>query len=106
MIEINYHSKKIGEMSNLVESGFIMTFDNGNTISVQFGMGNYCANRKESKSSCVNAEIAIWNEAGDWHDFGSNIVKGWCSPDEVAKWIFFAANFEVNSKEHQKETTK
>jgi hypothetical protein len=46
--------------------GFQITFNNGYTISVQFGKGNYCDNRLKENSdfitSCKNAEVAIWNE--------------------------------------------
>lgn len=91
--------------------GIQMTFENGWTISIQFGYGNYCDNQtnknacswfeKETYSSrfvsSTNAEIAIWK--GDrWYDFNADdpdfasekvtdSVKGWCSPDEVAYWI-------------------
>lgn len=75
-----------------IASGFRMTFSNGNTISVQFGIGNYCENRDESKTSSKNAEIAIWNKENVWYNFGSDEVKGWCDADEVARWINFAAN--------------
>jgi hypothetical protein len=99
MIEINYHSKSIKEIQEFIDSGLRMTFENGNTISIQFGFGNYCDNKFESKPSCKNAEIAIWDKDDNWHNFGGDTVKGYCSTDEIAKWIFFAANFEVNSKE-------
>lgn len=78
-----------------IPSGFKMTFENGNTISVQFGWGNYCENRGESKPGCVNAEIAIWDSENKWFDFGSDSVKGWCTPDEVAEWIHFASTTKI-----------
>ena len=56
-----------------------MKFDNGITLSTQFGSGNYCENRSfldelfpETKNGWVasigsnDTEIAIWNEKGDW----------------------------------------
>lgn len=87
--------------------GFQMKFENGLTISVQFGIMNYCERRKfdldylsEMKTDIVNiinskidivqsanAEIAIWDENDNWFNFGTDQVKGWCSPDEVADWI-------------------
>jgi len=46
--------------------GFQITFNNGYTISVQFGKGNYCDNRLKNNNdfitSCKNAEVAIWSE--------------------------------------------
>ncbi len=85
--------------------GFAMTFENGNTISVQFGSFNYCANRmngteykhemKQDETSCENAEIAIWNNAGVWYDFGNDTVKGWCSVSEVMEWANKAEKGEI-----------
>lgn len=79
--------------------GFQMTFENGLTISVQFGSGNYCERRSlyninESKEPTIhskNAEIAIWNEANEWFDFGGDTVKGYCSANEIAEWIYKAS---------------
>lgn len=91
MLQIVEHPKNIENVNEPISSGFQITFGNGNTISVQFGFGNYCDNRAESQESCKNAEIAIWNSVGNWYDFGSGTVKGFCNADEVAKWINFAA---------------
>lgn len=59
-----------------MNKGFHMTFDNGITISVQWGLGNYCESGRlgglwgdESKQqvwSSADAEIAIWDEHNDW----------------------------------------
>jgi hypothetical protein len=66
--------KDINMFTNISGKGFQLTFNNGNTISVQFGAGNYCEHynefpdtkpvnifsyRKESK----DAEIAVWNKS-------------------------------------------
>jgi len=74
--------------------GFAMTFENGWTVSVMFGVGNYCSNRQLTfghgaiaPAECKNAEIAAWDADGKWHDFGDNTVKGWVSADEVADFI-------------------
>ena len=92
--------------------GFQITFNNGYTISVQFGLGNYCAHHSNSDDfSALNdiaahsrslaekgsetAEIAIIDPAGElvnvteW-DYS---VKGYCSPEEVLKWINYTAFF-------------
>jgi hypothetical protein len=77
--------------------GFQMTFENGWTISVQFGYGNYCSHRNhESKMEihqCPDAEIAIWGPDKQDYNFGNDIAKGYFSADEVAEWIKFTANF-------------
>ena len=81
--------------------GFHLTFENGITISVQFGTGNYCERRdfhstmdvdlKNTTTKSKDAEIAIWDAASQFK-FESDTVKGWCSTDEVAEWIHKAAN--------------
>lgn len=78
--------------------GFQMTFENGFTISVQWGTGNYCSRKdlnsfhdddlKQPITESPNAEIAIWHKDSDtWFDFGNDQVKGWCEPNEVGTWI-------------------
>ena len=77
--------------------GFQLTFENGWTISVQFGYGNYCDNyrhpdgwdfsKKQEVTQSSDAEIAIWDANGEWYNFGSDTVKGYCSANEVAEWI-------------------
>jgi len=79
--------------------GFSLTFENGLTISVQFGTMNYCERKnnfspyKSEMSNgqdvieSENAEIAIWDKDNNWFDFGSDTVKGYCSTNEIAEWI-------------------
>lgn len=84
--------------------GFSMTFNNGWTISVQFGPGNYCSNQSRYSSeedeyeapmnakdgiwiSEETAEIAAWDKDGNWYSFGQDTVIGWINADEVAEWI-------------------
>ncbi len=76
--------------------GFQMTFENGWTISVQFGYGNYCDNWNFEADYSMNfppvvespnAEIAMWDKDGNWYEFETDRVKGWCSTNEVAEWI-------------------
>lgn len=84
-------------------TGFQMTFENGWTISVQFGYGNYCDNNRHPDGfdfgknldivQSSDAEIAIWNSEGSWYTFkDGDTVKGYCSADEVATWIEFTKN--------------
>lgn len=73
--------------------GFQLTFNNGWTISVQYGNGNYCSNRNvETKDEMfvesVTAEIAIWDANKKDYDFGDRqLCLGWLTTDEVADWI-------------------
>jgi hypothetical protein len=99
MIKINTHIKNREEVYIDVPSGFTMIFENGNTISVQFGQGNYCSNKGESKDTSDTAEIAMWNKEGDWYQIQPHDeVKGYCNADEVAKWIHFAATTEFKKE--------
>ena len=57
-----------------LNKGFHLNFDNGLTLSSQFGYGNYCENRtlevgdvgRAEAAKSDNCEIAIWNKDGDW----------------------------------------
>lgn len=81
--------------------GFSIRFENGWTISVQWHCFAYCDRKSSSLSPITDtnpadsatAEIAIWNEEGDWYDFGSDTVLGYCTPDEVADWIIKTKSF-------------
>lgn len=86
--------------------GFSMTFENGNTVSVQWGPGNYCdhyalwrpftaPSTKDSWES-QTAEAAAWDADGKWHNFGSDEVKGYLSPTEVAEFIGFVATNQLD----------
>ena len=96
-----------------LHKGFQITFENGYTISVQWGTGNYCENNRPSvdhsdqlvwlkrspEYSSPDAEIAIWNKDNVWYDFGYDTVKGYCSADEVADWIIKVKNFKSKQNE-------
>ena len=80
--------------------GFQMTFENGCTISVQFGYYNYCDNHnhpdgydfsnRRTMVESSTAEIAILLPNGEFYDFGNDSVKGYCSANEVANYIKLA----------------
>ena len=71
--QINHHDGLGVKMQ-----GFKMTFDNGYTISVQFGSGNY------SDGGKTTAEIAAWGPDEEWVRLEPNDdVRGYCSPEEV-----------------------
>jgi hypothetical protein len=79
--------------------GFQLTFENKLTISVQVGSMNYCSRKNinagygdEMKADFIespDAEIAIWDDKGNWLDFGSDQVKGYVPVDEISQWITF-----------------
>ena len=84
--------------------GFMVTFPNGYTISVQFGENNYCAKQDYSPSATYdswrsgedlhtspNAEIAIHDHRGNFVPFQSgDQVRGRTDPETFAKilqWV-------------------
>lgn len=76
--------------------GFRMEFENGFSISVQWGTENYCEKksfntdidpRKERIWESTSAEIAVFNEEGIVPIGGDDQVIGWLSPNEVASVI-------------------
>ena len=88
----------MSKFKSTLNHGFQLTFENGWTISVQWGTGNYCERRdlhsgldddlKQVSVESGTAEIAIWNQAGTWYTFDDGQeVRGWLTTDEVAKWI-------------------
>jgi hypothetical protein len=95
--------------------GFHIMLENGWTVSVQFGTGNYCANRDltgrvnpftdtPAINNSVNAEIAAWpteerraglSSNGDWYQFEEgDTVRGWQSPSQVLEFINLIAKLE------------
>jgi hypothetical protein len=93
----------MSQFNSTNNKGFQMTFENGWTISVQFGYGNYCQNqhhpngfyfsKNQDVTSSEDAEIAIWDNEENWYNFGSDTVKGYCSTNEVAEWIDKVSKF-------------
>ena len=86
--------------------GFWITFDNGVTVSVQFGCGNYCWNRdkdinplKLKAVECPNAEVAVWDSKDYWitefspigKDYGETAVVGYCNPNDVLRVLNWAS---------------
>ena len=78
--------------------GFGMTFQNGFTVSVQWGTFNHCEKKnlgadidEEMKSrrwESSNAEIAVIDKGGEMLDITEHDqVIGWLSPDKVAKVV-------------------
>jgi len=89
--------------------GFSLTFQNGLTIYVWFGYGNFCQNNMMHYNRNVNlanyelkskdAEIAVWDESercfktDTFIDCENNTVKGYLSADEVADLINKVKNY-------------
>ena len=90
--------------------GFRMTFENELSISVQWGVGNYCEKRdggewneatKHDYWDSNSAEIAVFGKNGEFINISgyelenedgtvkkvNDVVSGWLSTDTVAKCI-------------------
>lgn len=82
--------------------GFQITFENGWTVSVQFGYGNYCSRKSflslanfcerkylhEVNTECSDAEVAVidpQNNLVPMREFGGDTVCGHYTPDMVYK---------------------
>ena len=96
--------------------GFGMTFDNGFTISVQWGTGNYCEKKnlgadideemKTKRWESRTAEIAVFNDIGIVPVGKSDDVIGWCLADEVAKIIAIIQSAHPDNQEEMVEEIK
>jgi hypothetical protein len=84
--------------------GFTLTFENGWTLSIQWGWANYCRDygqfpgdwgKKEPVEESPDAEIAAWDMDGKWYDFGLGTttdgtdVLGYQTVTDVYRWIEF-----------------
>ena len=89
--------------------GFQITFENGNTVSVQWGPANYCkptdvlgrdasydAPTKSMSWAATEVEVAAWDKDNNWHNCGGDQVKGWLTPEEVLEFMTFVANNELD----------
>lgn len=81
------------------QKGFHITFENGWTVSVQFGRGNYGGNYDYPEYDgpvppSSTAEVAAWDSANNWLEFdGGNTVDGHRTPAQV-----LALMVEVSAK--------
>jgi hypothetical protein len=77
--------------------GFRMKFDNGWTVSVQWGPGSYSgrrdwigdyeAPRRSDTWESPDAEVAAWKKDEPWYNFGDDTVKGYMNVNEVLEFI-------------------
>ena len=81
-------------------TGFTMVFENGWTVSVQWGTGSYSHNQSLGLSTfgkvappSPTAEIAAWDSEGHWYrgDDWTDDVSGHNQADDVAAFIAMIA---------------
>ena len=77
--------------------GFQITFDNGYTVSVQFGPGNYSSNYNLSmldnmgKPMTANsAETALLDPDGNFVAYKDDDVQGYQTPNDVLELLAYA----------------
>ena len=82
--------------------GFHITFENGYTVSVQFGGGNYCDNYDMPIGSEPNkvvltssdAEVAVWKDGSRvlmaMPEFGGDTVGARYSPKQILDLLIWA----------------
>ena len=110
-------------MFHRTPSGFMLDFPNGWTASVQFGPGNYCTNRDNTRNPFSDhvqfiesntAEIAAWVTEGDrvyrdWYKFeDGEEVKGWQNIDSVMEFLNMVSNWPtlLTAKDVQEASKK
>jgi hypothetical protein len=72
--------------------GFQITYPNGYTISVQWGVGTY--------STETTAEVAIIDPAGNFYPISEkDSVIGWQTPTEIITLMIFAARLSNKEKD-------
>lgn len=75
----------------MVNKGFQIIFENGCTVSIQFGNSTY------SDQGKTTAEVGVWDKEGKWiHLQQHDAVQGWCSPEEVLSIMNKVANNEFS----------
>ena len=80
-----------------MNKGFMMQFENGFKISIQWGSANYCTRKgsgawdesmKQDHWESATAEIAVYDKDGDMVEItDSDTVAGWLTTDDVAAAI-------------------
>jgi hypothetical protein len=78
--------------------GFSITFDNGYTVSVQFGPGNYGSNYNLNFIENMNmpmtantAETALIAPNGDFVEYKYNDVQGYQTVNDVLELLNYAS---------------
>jgi hypothetical protein len=75
------------------QKGFQITYQNGYTVSVQFGAGCYCTNRDlpygEKVPPSDTAETALMTKDG-FVEYQGDDVQGYMTPSEVLKLMVYA----------------
>ena len=82
------------------QKGFQITFDNGYTVSVQFGAGNYCDNYNlggmeyydKPVPPSSTAETALIDPNGNFVEYKGDDVQARQTPQDVIELMIYADN--------------
>lgn len=80
--------------NNVTGNGFHLVFENGWTVSVQWGDGTYSAGR-DGRGNFVtspDAEVAAWDKDSNWWKFEGDTVQGYKSASEVVAFANMIAS--------------
>ena len=84
----------MSKFTTIYNKGFQMTFGNGFSISVQWGVGNYCEKKdsgqwdeptKHDYWDSNSAEIAVFGKDGEFITITNypDVIAGWSDPPET-----------------------
>ena len=90
-------------MLRLGEDGIQWSFDNGYTVSMQWGAAHYCSNRNLSDNckptgSSPNCEICIVDPNGDAVKLEGDWVKGWVSTEKLVGVLAYVQQSERDAQ--------
>ena len=87
-----------------MNKGFHIKFDNGFAVSVQWGRGNYCANKYiegrfgDAVPSSTTAEVAAFDPEGNMIDLATgDQVVGYLTANEVLAFMTAVANLTADN---------
>lgn len=102
----------MSKFTSCLNKGFQMEFKNGFRISVQWGIGNYCAVKdkdgwdtpqKQDYWDSTSAEIAVFDGDTRFIDIREDDqVAGWLSTDTVAKVIAIVSSAKTSNEIRKK----
>ena len=111
----------MGKFKSTDRKGFHITFENGLTVSVQWGGGNYCENRYNADFSLTkdmeskNAEVAVWSDecflnannfTSDEDADSCDCVVGWLTPEQVVDLLARVKNYPADKIDELKRTDR
>ena len=92
--------RKLEYVLGITESkGFHIEFENGVTVSVQFGEFNYHSCKRGDLGKSNDAEIGVWDKNGIWitkkrrgYAKGDDVV-GYQTPKQIIGWCNWAMKY-------------